>query len=224
MPARARLRAKTKATWLAAFILAAMALFIAHHSFSMLDPIGTRPLVAPPQASTHNPDSAAALGNLFELPKADKAFVGTWGGYLAVGALRDVRVARNVLPATYYFGERQGVVYLKTAVYGDPAWPIVKKSVKVLTPRKVEFQLDSLCSSCSPQAREVEVTTLDLTGHGTIDAHVYGYSYHTGDGHAQATYSGTLKPLNLAQAGTIERQVERNNTLLTHIDSKRFIE
>ena len=138
---------------------------------------------------------------------------------LAVGALRDARVGGNLLPTTSYFGECHGAGSLKTAVYGDPAWPIVKRSVKVLTPLQVEFQFDALWSSCTPQVREVEVTTLNLTGHGTSGAHVYGYSYCTGDGHAQATYSGMLKPLNLAQAENIERQLERNNTLLTPGDT-----
>ena len=138
---------------------------------------------------------------------------------LAVGALRDARVGRILLPTTYYFGECHGAGSLKTAVYGDPAWPIVKKSVKVLTPRQVEFQFDALWSSCSPQVREVEVTTLNLTGHGTSDAHLYGYSYRTDDGHAQAIYSGTLEPLNLAQAENIEHQLERNDSLLTPIDT-----
>ncbi|MGO9266864.1 MAG: zinc ribbon domain-containing protein [Candidatus Binataceae bacterium] len=36
-----------------------------------------------PPATTHTSE-AASLGDLFELPKANRGFIGTWGGYLKI--------------------------------------------------------------------------------------------------------------------------------------------
>ncbi len=122
---------------------------------------------------------------------------------------------------SYLFGEENGVVSLRTAVYGDADWPIVKKSVQLLTPKQVQFQLDSECRDCRPVVKEVEFTTLKLTDQGTLDAHAYGYAYRSGDGHQEVEYAGVLHQLSAQQVAAFDRAVERNHTLLTKIQTHR---
>lgn len=162
------------------------------------------------------------MANMLLLPQADSGFVGSWGGHVRVQATpRDMRyVSMRKVPMSYYFGERNGVVFLKTSVYGDPQWPVVKTGVKVLTPRSIEFRLDSICKSCTPQVRQQEITRLTLMNKRQLKAQCYTYAYSRGDGHVELTYKGTLSLLNSSALAAIDREVRRNGKFLKAIDSK----
>jgi hypothetical protein len=162
------------------------------------------------------------MANLLLLPKADNGFAGSWGGHLRVQAdPQDMRyVSTPEVPMSYYFGEQNGVVFLKTNVYGNPQWPVVKTGVKVLTPKSIEFRLDSLCNSCAPPVRQQEVTRLTLINPRQLQAQCYSYAYSIGDGHVELTYNGVLHLLTPDELAAIDREVQRNGKLLTTIDSK----
>lgn len=170
----------------------------------------------------HNDATLVSAANLMLLPKADTGFVGTWGGTLKVQATPDQMqyVTMKQAPASYYFGERDGVVFIKTDVYGDPRWPVVKTGVKVLNPRSVEFRIDSECKSCQPAERQQEVTTLTLVNPNEVDAQVATYCYESGDNYVQLNYSGKMHLLTPAQLSAINREVEHDGKLLTQINSK----
>lgn len=123
------------------------------------------------------------------------------------------------VPMSYYFGERNGVVFLKTDVYGDPQWPVIKTGVKVLGPDSIEFRIDSMCKNCVPGQRQQEVTRLTLKGKNELAAEVYTYSYTSGDGHIELVYTGTLHLLDPQQLAALDREVEHNGKLLTKINS-----
>jgi hypothetical protein len=152
--------------------------------------------------------------NLTYLPKADTGFVGSWGGHLRVqatpGEMNDV--AMTVVPDSYYFGERNGVVFIKTNVYGNPQWP-------VLSSRSIEFRIDSVCRICAPPERQQEVTRLALISPKQLAARVYVYSYRSGGGHVELTYQGTLHLLTPDELAAIDREVERDGKLVTRINS-----
>lgn len=164
----------------------------------------------------HNGDSAAPT---FMLPEANQSFIGTWGGHLTVDPSQTKLVGQAVMPASYYFGVMNGTIYLRTEVYGNAAWPVVKSSVKLLDPSRVRFQLDSLCSTCKPQCREVEDTTLKLNADKSLDVQVDGYAYWKGDGFTQVNYHGTLHPADAQQVAAIDNEVKRNHVLLTKINA-----
>ena len=166
----------------------------------------------------HSGDSSAPT---FLLPTANQHFIGSWGGHLSVDPSQAKLVTDPVMPASYYFGVMNGTIYLRTAVYGSAQWPVVRSSVKLLDSSRVRFQLDSLCSTCKPQCREVEVTTLKLVDDKTLDVQVDGYAYWQGDGHTLVTYHGTLHPVDAQQLATIDSEVKRNHVLLTKINASR---
>jgi hypothetical protein len=170
----------------------------------------------------HNDDAVVPVADLMLLPKAATGFVGTWGGTLKVQAAPDQMqyVVMKKAPASYYFGERDGVVFIKTDVYGDPQWPVVKTGVKVLNPRSVQFRIDSECKSCQPSERQQEVTTLTLVSPKEVDAQVSTYCYRSGDGYVQLNYSGKMHLLTPEELAAINREVERDGKLLTRINSK----
>lgn len=169
-----------------------------------------------------NAAAGPAMPNLFLLPKADQGFAGSWGGHVQIQAASSQMgyAQTSEVAMSYYFGERNGVVFLKTNVYGDPQWPVVKSAVKVIDPHTIEFRLDSLCRSCTPQVRQQEVTRLTLLDHQHMRAHCYTYAYSVGDGHVALNYEGTLHLLTPAELAAIDREVQRNNSLLTTINSK----
>ncbi|MBF6567630.1 MAG: hypothetical protein IVW54_01990 [Candidatus Binataceae bacterium] len=154
------------------------------------------------------------------LPHADRGFIGAWGGSLEVNPAQAQHATVTRLPTSYYFGERGGTVYLSTSVYGDAKWPVVKTDVKLLDSRRVRFQLDSSCISCQPPGRQVEVTTLTLTGKNSMRADVDGYTYWQGDGHNNVDYHGELHPLTRAQVEAIDRNIESNHVLLSKIKAR----
>lgn len=167
---------------------------------------------------TANGDSSAPT---FLLPAANQHFVGTWGGHVSVNPSQTKLVGEPVMPASYYFGVMNGTIYLRTEVYGNAAWPVVKSSVKLLDPSQVRFQLDSLCSTCKPQCREVEVTTLKLVDEKSLEVEVDGYAYWQGDGFTQVNCRGTLHPMDAQQIAAIDAEVQRNHVLLTKIDASK---
>ncbi len=175
-----------------------------------------------PAAEPHTVSAATAASpsmGLFELPAADRNFVGTWGGYARVDPGAATRVGKPMLPMTFYFGRKNGVVFLRTEVYGSPQWPVVGQKVETLDPKRVRFELDSACNSCTPPAREVEVTTLTLTDKNTMNVECTGYTSWQGDGHSGASYHGVLHLLNAAQAQAIDQQARQGGVLLTKINS-----
>ena len=108
---------------------------------------------------------------MFLLPSADTGFVGSWGGYVHLQpGPQNASATMQDIPMSYYLGEQNGVVFLKTSVYGDPKWPVVKSAVKVLTPTSIEFKLDSVCASCTPPVKQQEVTRLTLIGNKQLEA------------------------------------------------------
>jgi hypothetical protein len=169
-----------------------------------------------------NAAAGPAMPNLFLLPKADRGFAGSWGGHVQIqAATSQLGYAQSSEVAmSYYFGERNGVVFLKTNVYGDPKWPVVKTAVKVIDPKTIELRLDSLCRSCAPQVRQQEVTRLTLIDRQHMRAHCYTYAYSVGDGHVQLNYDGTLHLLTAAELAAIDREVQRGNSLLSTINSR----
>lgn len=173
----------------------------------------------------HNDDTLVPAADLMLLPKADTGFVGTWGGTLKVQATPDQLqyVVMKEAPASYYFGERDGVVFIKTDVYGDPQWPVVKTGVKVLNPRSVQFRVDSECKPCQPSERQQEVTTLTLVNPNEVDAQVSTYCYKSGDSYVQLSYSGEMHLLTPAELAAINREVESDGKLLTRINSKASV-
>jgi hypothetical protein len=166
----------------------------------------------------HSGDSSAPT---FMLPAANQSFVGTWGGHVTVDPSDTKLVGDPVMPSSYYFGVMNGTVYLRTEVYGNSSWPVVKSSVALLDPSRVRFQLDSRCDTCKPSCREVEVTTLKLVDDKTLDVEVDGYAYWQGDGHTQVTYRGTLHPIDAQALAAIDAEVKRNHVLLTKINASR---
>jgi len=163
---------------------------------------------------------SGAPESAFPLPSADHEFIGSWGGYVKVIPADSQFTKDPVIPVSYYFGERNGVVYLRTEIYGNAQWPVLRSDVKMLDPRRVRFQIDSLCASCRPQGREVEVTTLKLADAKTLDEHVTAYCYWQGDGHQQVEFRGELHPLDQAQQAEINQQVERHHVLLGRINAR----
>jgi hypothetical protein len=159
--------------------------------------------------------------SIFALPAADHGFTGSWGGYIKVIPADQQFTHDPVVPTSYYFGERDGMVYLRTEIYGKARWPVMKSEVKLLDAHRVRLQVDSLCDTCRPPTREVEVTVLKLTGPKTLDEHVIAYSYRQGDGHQQVEYRGVLQPLDQSQLAAIDRAVEHNHVFLGRINTSR---
>lgn len=169
----------------------------------------------------HAQAAGAAMTDMLYLPEANPGFVGNWGGHVRVEPSQNQQnVAMPVVPMSYYFGEQNGTVFLRTNVYGDPKWPIVKTAVKVLNPKSVEFKIDSVCDSCTPPVRQQEVTRLTLVDQQHLDAHCYTYADFQGDGHTELTYKGTLHLLTPEELAAIDREVARKGKLLTKINSK----
>ena len=168
-------------------------------------------------ASTTNP----SVSDMLLLPQADTGFVGSWGGfvYAQTTPQQTVQPAMTKVPMSYYFGQSNGEVFLKTQVYGDPKWPVVKDWVKVLNSKSIEFGLDSMCSSCTPPVRQQEVTRLTLDN-GQLDAQSNTYAYASGDGHVEFDYKGTLHPLTPDELAALDHEVEREGTFLKSINSK----
>ena len=170
----------------------------------------------------HAAAAEVPIANMLLLPKADAGFVGRWGGHVHLQpAQQDMRYASMPrVPMSYYFGQQNGVVFLKTNVYGDPQWPVVKTGVKVITPKSIEFRLDSVCKSCTPPVRQQEVTRLTLMSTRQLQAECYTYAYSSGDGHAELIYKGVLHLLTPDELAAIDREVENKGKLLTTINSR----
>ena len=186
---------------------------------------GANLAVADHQVRAHSWNAAAAeipAANLLYLPHADRGFVGSWGGSVhIVSVTGDARSATTSnVPMSYFFGERNGEVYLKTRVYGDPKWPVVKTAVKVLGPKSVEFTLNSVCPSCMPPVSQTEKTRLTLTSANQLDAQCDTYAFASGGGHVDLKYAGVLHPLTQRELAQIDAQVRQQGKLLTTIDSK----
>jgi hypothetical protein len=162
------------------------------------------------------------MTDLMYLPKADVGFVGNWGGHVRVQATPENQgnVVMPVVPMSYYFGDQNGTVFLKTSVYGNPKWPVVKTGVKVLNPSSVEFKVDSICSSCTPSVRQQEITRLTLVDKQHLNAHCYIYAAFSDGSHTELTYEGTLHLLTPDELAAIDREVTQNGKLLTQINSK----
>jgi hypothetical protein len=160
------------------------------------------------------------VSNMLLLPQADTGFVGSWGGYVyaQTAPQQAAQPALAKVPMSYYFGQRDGIVFLKTQVYGDPKWPVVKDWVKVVNSKSIEFGLDSMCSLCTPPVRQQEVTRLTLNN-GSLEADSNTYAYASGDGHVQFDYKGTLHPLNPQELDALNHEVEKEGTFLKSINS-----
>jgi hypothetical protein len=170
----------------------------------------------------HQAASGGPAG-LFLLPNADTGFVGSWGGYVQLqpGAQNAASAGMQQIPMSYYLGEQNGVVFLKTSVYGDPKWPVVKSAVRVLSPKSIEIKLDLECESCTPPVKQQEVTRLTLIDKQKLEAESDSYAYFSGDGHAELTYKGTLSLLTPDQLAAIDHAVEHDGKLLTTINTKQ---
>ncbi len=168
-------------------------------------------------ASTIIPDA-----NLLYLPHADTGFVGTWGGTVHVVSVSGQGSPSTTgdVPMSYLFGERNGEVFLKTRVYGDPKWPVVKSSVKVLSPKSVEFTLNSVCASCMPPVSQTETTRLTLVANDKLSAECDTYAFASGGGHVDVKYAGDLHSLTPQELGQLDAKVREEGKLLTTIDSK----
>ena len=166
--------------------------------------------------------AAGAPAGLFLLPSANTGFVGSWGGYVHLQpGPQNASATMQDVPMSYYLGEQNGVVFLKTSVYGDPKWPVVKSAVKVLTPTSIEFKLDSECASCTPPVKQQEVTRLTLIGNKQLEATSDSYADFAGAGHTQLSYKGTLRPMTPDELSSIDHAVEHGGKLLTTINSKQ---
>jgi zinc-ribbon domain len=176
-----------------------------------------------PATSAPAAASAGLSGaNLMFLPKANLSFVGDWGGHLRIqgAAAENANVALKVVPASFYFGEKNGLVYLKTNLYGDPKWSVVKTAVKVIDPQSVEFSVDSFCKTCTPPQSQQQVTRLTLIGSSQLDAKVYSHSAAPGGAHGEMTYAGTLHLLTPAELDAIDREVQRDGKFMAKVNSK----
>jgi hypothetical protein len=175
-----------------------------------------------PAEQLHISAGDATVGDMFFLPKADRNFVGIWGGYARLKSQPEGEVITSSrLPMTYYFGQQGDKVYLRTAIYGNASWPVVRARVTALTPERVQFQVDSACADCSTPIRQVEVTTLTLQPDRSMKVVVRGYAYRNGDGHGLVVYEGVLHRLNTEQADAISRQVKQNHVRLGAIKTAR---
>ncbi len=222
---------RRRAAWTAiggAVVLVAIAALVAERGGlfgGRVEPTGNANLIAAVhQVRSHSWDAATEIpvANLLYLPHADSGFIGSWGGSVHVASVSgDARsAAANDVPMSYYFGERGGEVYLQTHVYGDPKWPVVKSSVKVLNPRSVEFTLNSVCASCMPPVSQTEATRLTLINSRELAAECDTYAYASGDGHVEIKYAGTLHLLTPQELAQIDAAVKSEGKLLTTIDSK----
>jgi ribosomal protein L40E len=166
--------------------------------------------------------AATGPAGLFLLPNVDTGFVGSWGGYAKLQPGQNAASATvQQIPMSYYLGEQNGVVFLKTSVYGDPKWPVVKSAVRVLSPKSVEIKLDSECESCTPPVKQQEITRLALINKEKLEAECDSYAYFKGDGHVDLSYKGTLSLLTPDQLAAIDHAVEHDGKLLTTINSKQ---
>src|SRR5579875_199878 len=173
----------------------------------------------------HSWNAASAIipdANLLYLPHADTGFVGTWGGTVHVVSVsgQGRPATTGGVPMSYLFGERNGEVFLKTRVYGDPIWPVVKSAVKVLSPKSVEFTLNSVCASCMPPVSQTETTRLTLIANDKLSAECETYAFASGGGHVDVKYAGTLHPLTPQELEQLDAKVREEGKLLTTIDSK----
>ncbi len=224
-PSKSSLPKKLGLTALGCLIVFFVGMSVIRNSFFTGRSSGADLLEAAHSVRPHSWRAASAdlpATSLMYLPKADAGFVGSWGGDLRVQpAAGEMKyVAAKVAPASYYFGERNGVVFISTNVYGDPQWPVVKTGVKVLNSRSIEFRIDSICKNCSLPERQQEVTRLTLVNPKEVDAEVYTYGYRSSDGHVELTYKGRLHLLTPSELAAINREVEQSGKLLTRIDSK----
>lgn len=179
-------------------------------------------LAAAHTVQPHGQTAAGAPAGLFLLPSANTGFVGSWGGYVHLQpGPQNASATMQDVPMSYYLGEQNGVVFLKTSVYGDPKWPVVKSAVKVLTPTSIEFKLDSECASCTPPVKQQEVTRLTLIGNKQLEATSDSYADFAGAGHTQLSYKGTLRPMTPDELSSIDHAVEHGGKLLTTINSKQ---
>jgi hypothetical protein len=204
-------------------VLVAAAVAVEHFGFThsasspqLIESVHSPALSAPGAAS-----AGLSGANLMFLPKANLSFVGNWGGHLKVqGGAASASATLKVVPASFYFGEQNGEVYLRTNLYGNPQWSVVKTAVKVINPQSVEFRVDSICKTCTPPQREQQVTSLSLINSSQLDAKVYTYSDAGGGGPSELTYSGTLHPLTPAELDAIDREVERDGKFMAKVNSK----
>ncbi len=174
------------------------------------------------QPHTWHQAAAGAPAGLFLLPSADTGFVGSWGGYVHLQpGPENAGATMQDIPMSYYLGEQNGVVFLKTSVYGNPKWPVVKSAVKVLSPKSIEFKLDSECASCTPPVKQQEVTRLTLVHKNQLEAESDSYADFTGAGHTQLSYKGTLRLMTPDELSSIDHAVEHDGKLLTTINSKQ---
>ena len=166
--------------------------------------------------------SKLPASSMLMLPQAATGFVGSWGGYIYAQTTphQILQPVMTKVPMSYYFGERNGEVFLKTQVYGDPKWPVVKSGVKVLNPKSIEFTLDSFCKSCTPPVHQQEITMLTLINGQELEAESSTKAYTSGGGHVEFDYKGTLYPLNQQQLAEIDREVEHAGSFLKSINSK----
>lgn len=179
-------------------------------------------------ANDAHPDAGSAgtsetsIGNLFMLPHADTGFAGSWGGHLQLvpNPHNEQSGAMPEVPMSYYFGEQNGTVFLKTSVYGDPKWPVVNTAVKVLSPQSVELKVESECKSCTPPDRQQVVTKLTLINPQQLQAESANYDETNGNGQPQITYKGTLHLMTPAELTALAHEVEEKGKLQTTINSK----
>jgi hypothetical protein len=189
--------------------------------------VTSRPIAGPQLTeSAHAPAAPAASGalsgaDLMFLPKANLSFVGDWGGHLQVqGSASAVAAAKfKSVPASFFFGQQNGEVYLTTNLYGNPKWKVVKTRVKVIDPQNIEFSVDSLCQSCTPPQREQQVTRLTLVNSSELQAKVYSYSA-AGGAQGELSYSGTLHPLTTTELDAIDREVRRDGKFMAKVNSE----
>jgi len=176
--------------------------------------------ISAPPHTLDAPTGNSPISDMLLLPQADAGFVGSWGGYVyaQTNPQQAVQPVMTKVPMSYFFAERDGVIFLKTQVYGDPKWPVVKDSVKVINSKSIDFELDSICSSCTPPVRQEQITRLTLNN-GALEADSTTYSYASGDGHDQLEYKGTLHPLNQQQLDALNHEVEKDGTFLKSIKS-----
>lgn len=192
---------------------------------------GSRTLEIPPAAGQHRPvppgpslSPPQSGGNVLEIPRASRDFVGEWGGYLRLTRVVGMDPPSRDSIVSLAFGDTKGTVFMQTTAFAGRSSQIVNTSAEVVNPRTIRVKLKGLEMAFSPPIIHKEELHLALKARNTISCLKYVDFYRPGSDTpiASMAYEGKLHLLTAQERRALTEQVlEKGQIPQKQIQSSR---
>ncbi len=160
-----------------------------------------------PRAPSLSP--AQPGGNVLEIPRASRDFVGEWGGHLRLTRVIGMDPPSRDSIVSLAFGDTKGTVFMQTTAFAGRSSQIVNTSAEVVNPRSIRVKLKGLEMAFSPPIIHTEELHLALAARNTISCLKYVDFYRPGNGTpiASMAYEGKLHLLTAQERRALTQQV-----------------